>query len=305
MKKTLLALLLVLLMVAAPITCLAADASDFRTADALNELGLFLGTGKGYELDNGLTRAQGTTLLVRMIGMEETAENGEYEPRFADVPHWNWAFHSIGYAYENGITNGTGPTSFSPDKPMTDYMFLTLVLRALGYSDQGEKPMFTWDKPYALAKELKRMGISVYIDTCGFVSREALERVIPYTDRFLYDIKAMDPAVHKACTGQENAVILGNLRYLSQRGCDIEIRYPLIKGYNDGECEKIGGFLRDLPGIRKIKVLQYHRFASSRYEALEMQCTLPDTETTPEDVQTAVEILRGFGLNAVNGITDD
>ena len=157
----------------------------------------------------------------------------------------------------------------------------------------------------ALAKELKRMGISVYIDTCGFVSREALERVIPYTDRFLYDIKAMDPAVHKACTGQENAVILGNLRYLSQRGCDIEIRYPLIKGYNDGECEKIGGFLRDLPGIRKIKVLQYHRFASSRYEALGMQCTLPDTETTPEDVQTAVEILRGFGLNAVNGITDD
>lgn len=157
----------------------------------------------------------------------------------------------------------------------------------------------------ALAKELKRMGISVYIDTCGFVSREALERVIPYTDRFLYDIKAMDPAVHKACTGQENAVILGNLRYLSQLGCDIEIRYPLIKGYNDGECEKIGGFLRDLPGIRKIKVLQYHRFASSRYEALGMQCTLPDTETTPEDVQTAVEILRGFGLNAVNGITDD
>jgi len=157
----------------------------------------------------------------------------------------------------------------------------------------------------ALAKELKRMGISVYIDTCGFVSREALERVIPYTDRFLYDIKAMDPAVHKACTGQDNGIILENLRYLSDRGCDIEIRYPLVKGFNDGECGKIGCFLQAIPGIRKIKVLQYHRFASSRYEALWMQCTLPDTETTPEDVQTAVEILRGFGLNAVNGITDD
>ena len=155
MKKTLVALLLVLLMIAAPITCLAADASDLHTADALNELGLFLGTGKGYELDKGLTRAQGTTLLVRMIGMEETAENGAYEARFTDVPNWNWAFCYIGYAYENGITNGTGPATFSTNKSMTDYMFLTLVLRALGYSDQGEEPMFTWDQPYALAQELK------------------------------------------------------------------------------------------------------------------------------------------------------
>lgn len=157
----------------------------------------------------------------------------------------------------------------------------------------------------ALARELRQMGIGVYIDTCGFVRRETLDRIIPYTDRFLYDIKAIDPEVHKACTGQENGVILENLRYLSGRGCSIEIRYPLIKGYNDGECEKIGQFLQDLPGICKIKVLQYHRFAASRYGALGMECTLPDTETTPEDVQTAVDILRSFGLNAVNGITDD
>lgn len=157
----------------------------------------------------------------------------------------------------------------------------------------------------ALASCLKEKGISVYIDTCGFVSRQALARILPYADRFLYDIKAIDPEVHKACTGQENGVILENLRYLSGRGCSIEIRYPLIKGYNDGECEKIGQFLQDLPGICKIKVLQYHRFAASRYEALGMECTLPDTETTPEDVQTAVDTLKRFGLNAVNGITDD
>jgi len=157
----------------------------------------------------------------------------------------------------------------------------------------------------ALAKELVQKGISVYVDTCGFVNREALDRIIPYTERFLYDIKAIDPEVHEACTGQKNGIILENLRYLSARGCSIEIRYPLIKGYNDGECEKIGRFLQELSGICKIKVLQYHRFASSRYEALGMECTLPDTETTPEDVQSAVDILRRFGLNAVNGITDD
>lgn len=152
MKRKITALLLALAMSVMPVSCYAADSSKINTADALNELGLFLGTGSGYDLDNGLTRAQGVTLLVRMIGMEETAGNGVYENSFTDVP--DWASGYIGYAYANGITNGTGDTTFSPDASMTDYMFLTLVLRALNYSDKGENPLFVWDNPYALASEL-------------------------------------------------------------------------------------------------------------------------------------------------------
>lgn len=156
----------------------------------------------------------------------------------------------------------------------------------------------------ALAKELKSRGISVYVDTCGFVKRETYERIIPYVDKFLYDVKAIDPAVHKRCTGQENGIILENLKYLSRQGCSIEIRYPLVKGYNDGEAEKIGAFLKDL-NITKVKVLQYHHYAGSRYDALGMENTLPDTETTMEDMEKAVKILKGYGLNAVNGAKDD
>jgi len=156
-----------------------------------------------------------------------------------------------------------------------------------------------------LARLLREWGIGVYIDTCGFVSRGALKGVIPYTDVFLYDIKAIDPEVHRACTGQDNRLILDNLRYLSERGCGIEIRYPLVMGYNDDQCEKIGEFLRDLRGIRKVKVLQYHDLAASRYEALGMENTLPKTRTEPADVQRAVELLRRYGLNAVDGTRED
>jgi len=139
-------------MIVMSVNCFAADKTDVNTADALNELGLFLGTGNGYELDNGLTRAQGVTLLVRMIGKEEAALNGEYKNAFTDVP--DWAKGYVGYAFENGITNGTSDITFSSDAAMTDYMFLTLVLRALNYSDKGEAPLFTWDNPYALAYAL-------------------------------------------------------------------------------------------------------------------------------------------------------
>ena len=128
------------------------------------------------------------------------------------------------------------------------------------------------------------------------------EAIIPYTEKFLYDIKAIDSSVHKKCTGRENKLILDNLIYLCKSGCDVEIRYPLVKGYNDGECEKIGAFLEGLEGISRLKVLQYHSFAASRYEALGMENTLPKVVTQKCDVDLAVKILKGFGLNAVSGI---
>lgn len=156
----------------------------------------------------------------------------------------------------------------------------------------------------SLAKRFFEEGISVYIDTCGFVKRETFEKIIPYTDKFLYDIKAISPDVHKRCTGVDNALILENLKFLCEKGCRIEIRYPLVTGYNDTEAEKIGEFLRELAGIEKVKVLQYHSFSGSRYEALGMENTLPDTTTTSEDVQKAVEILKGFSQNAVSGLEE-
>ena len=161
------------------------------------------------------------------------------------------------------------------------------------------------DFAIALARKLKERGISVYVDTCGFVKREILESIIPFTDKFLYDIKAIDANVHKKCTGRDNELILENLKFLSERDCTIEIRYPLVKGYNDGECDKIGEFLCNLKGIDKVKILQYHSFAASRYQALGMINTLPDTETTYVDVERAVKVLKSYGLNAVNGMVEN
>ena len=154
MKMIVVALLLVLTLMLSCVTGFAYTSADLRTADALNELGLFQGMGgnKGYALDEGLTRAQGMTLLVRMIGKEAEAQNGTYTNKFTDVP--TWAKGYVGYAYANGITQGRSETVFDPDGGMTDYMFLTLTLRALGYSDSGINALYTWDKPYDVAYDL-------------------------------------------------------------------------------------------------------------------------------------------------------
>jgi len=125
-------------------------AGQTEMADGLNSLGLFLGTGKGYELEKKLTRAQGITLAVRALGKEQEAQ--KCTCTFADVnKNAAWAAGYVGYAFQNGMTMGTSKTAFSPSKTMTDAQFLTIVLRILGYSDVNN-PKFTWDKPYYLAK---------------------------------------------------------------------------------------------------------------------------------------------------------
>lgn len=156
-----------------------------------------------------------------------------------------------------------------------------------------------------LAKLLHERAVNVYVDTCGCVKRETFEKIIPYVDKFLYDIKAIDAAVHKKCTGKDNDLILGNLKYLCGEEREIEIRYPLVMGYNDRECENIAKFLSGLSGITKVKVLQYHSFSASRYEALGMLNTLPNTQTTLQDIEKSVSILRKYGLHAVNGMRED
>ena len=97
----------------------------------------------------------------------------------------------------------------------------------------GEVMAQDMDYVAELARRLAREGISVNIDTCGLAPWSAFERIMPYADTFLYDIKAMDPQVHARYTGVDNALILDNLKRLSAAGARINIRVPVIPGVND------------------------------------------------------------------------
>lgn len=115
---------------------------------------------------------------------------------------------------------------------------------------------------------LKRRGIRINVDTCGAVPWRAFEKVIPYTDVFLYDIKFVDSEKHRIYTGKSNEEILENLERLSDAGAGIWIRIPVVGGVNDAEEEikEIGEFLRD-KGIRaeQVNLLPYHNTGSGKY----------------------------------------
>ena len=150
-----------------------------------------------------------------------------------------------------------------------------------------------------LLKKLKENGIHTAVDTCGFVSKEAIDKVMPYTDIFLYDIKAFDEDVHIKHTGKSNKIIIKNLRYIDDKDKKIEIRIPYVPGYNSDQIEKIAGFLKNLKNIMKVRVLPYHNYAGSKYESLNTENTLPDIVPEKLEIKNAVEILKKSGLPAL------
>jgi len=141
-----------------------------------------------------------------------------------------------------------------------------------------------------LLKKLKENGVSTAVDTCGYVSGETLDKVIPFTDIFLYDIKAIDEDVHIACTGHSNKKILENIKYLDEKGCKIEVRIPYVPNYNSGQIEKIADLLSEIKNLTKVRILPYHNFAESKYKALGMESTLPEIIPTDEKIKSAEKI---------------
>lgn len=126
-----------------------------------------------------------------------------------------------------------------------------------------------------LLKKLKEENIHTAVDTCGFASRAAFDKVMPYTDVFLYDLKAFNEETHIKCTGQSNKIILENLKYLDENGKKIEIRIPYVPELNADEIDDIFDYLKTLKNVVKIRVLAYHNYAGSKYDALALENTLP------------------------------
>lgn len=150
-----------------------------------------------------------------------------------------------------------------------------------------------------LLKRLKEQGISTAVDTCGAVGRDAIDKVMPYTDVFLYDVKAIDADVHKACTGLDNKRILENLKYIDDCGKRIEVRYPYVPGYNSEEAEKIGEFLATLKNLTAVRVLPYHKYAGSKYSSLDMENRLPERMPDDKEIEAARKAIGRFGIKVI------
>lgn len=147
MKKILSTILIFVMLLASVPVANAANSTESLAQD-LKSLGIFQGVSDTeFDLNRAPTRVEALVMLIRLLGKNEAALSGEWSHPFSDVP--GWADKYVGYAYENGLTNGISKTEFGTGNA-TIQMYLTFVLRSLDYSDKGGED-FSYDNPYVLA----------------------------------------------------------------------------------------------------------------------------------------------------------
>ena len=139
-----------------------------------------------------------------------------------------------------------------------------------GVTFSGGECMLQLDFLIALLQKCKENGVSTAVDTAGHVPFSHFERVLPFTDLFLYDVKSMDSRIHKQYTGVDNALILENLARLLARGARVWIRVPVVTGVNDSEQEMraLADFLKKHGSPEKIELLPYHAMGESKSRAI-------------------------------------
>lgn len=169
--------------------------------------------------------------------------------------------------------------------------------------------VMTMDMDYILAvvRELRRQDVKVAIDTCGYTDYERFRTLLPYVDTFLYDVKIMDPELHKRYIGTDNVRILENLVNLAGDGARIYIRIPVIKEVNGNEknMEETIEFLKthDIHPAQ-VNLLPYHDTGSGKYPKLDMEYKgtnlhAPDKEEMERLVQLFVD--AGFANTKIGG----
>ena len=161
-----------------------------------------------------------------------------------------------------------------------------------GVTFSGGECMLQIDFLAEILKKCKENGIHTAVDTAGHIPFESFEKILPYTDLFLYDIKIFDSQKHKQYVGVGNELILENLKKLFERKAKLWIRIPIIPDVNDSieEIRKIKDFLKTIGTAEKIELLPYHTMGENKYRAIGKE---PQIFKTPdaENMKRLKEIL--------------
>ena len=139
-----------------------------------------------------------------------------------------------------------------------------------GFTFSGGEPLFQPEFLLELIEELK--GFHLCIETSGFAESEIFKTVLEKLDFVIMDVKLADGRLHKQYTGQDNRLILENLKILKDSGKEHLIRTPLIKGITDTK-ENLDA-IQELIGDSPWEKLPQNEMAGAKYKMLRMEYPL-------------------------------
>ena len=146
----------------------------------------------------------------------------------------------------------------------------------------------------ALLQAAQESGISTAMESMGCAKWETIEKLLPYLDQYLLDIKHMNPRKHKEFTGRSNELMIENARKIAKSGMtELSIRVPVIPGFNDTEEEirQIAAYTATLPNVKRMHLLPYHRLGQDKYTGLNREYLMGDVKPpTNEHMEKLLKI---------------
>lgn len=149
-----------------------------------------------------------------------------------------------------------------------------------GVTLSGGEVLCQADFARELLKACQQEGLHTAVESAASSAFSEIEKILPYLDLYLMDIKHMDSQKHKEYTGVGNERILENAKKIAASGVELIIRTPVIPGFNDTaeDILAISRFASSLPGVREHHLLPYHRLGSDKYAGLGRRYSLPEIE---------------------------
>ena len=173
-----------------------------------------------------------------------------------------------------------------------------------GVTLSGGEVLAQADFAAALLRECKAAGLHTAIETAASLPYSEIEKLLPYLDLILMDVKLMNPEKHKEYTGISNERILENARALAECEVELIIRTPVIPGVNDTaeEISAISAFARSLGTVREHHLLPYHRLGSDKYQGLGRNYSMKEIEPpTRAKMEYLLSVAEQSGLKCQIG----
>lgn len=161
-----------------------------------------------------------------------------------------------------------------------------------GVTFSGGEPLMQPGLVSELAQRLQQNQVSTAIESCMHVPWKNVEKVAPYIDCWLADLKHTDEDKFLNWAKGSLKRIKDNFRKLAPIAKRIVIRVPVVPGFNDSfeELKAIIDFAASLESCQELHLLPYHTLGINKYRLLDMPYECSDQPlNNPELLDNAMQ----------------
>ncbi|HAV1367751.1 glycyl-radical enzyme activating protein [Vibrio parahaemolyticus] len=161
-----------------------------------------------------------------------------------------------------------------------------------GVTFSGGEPLMQPNLVAELAERLHQNHVSTALESCMHVPWKNVEKVAPYIDCWLADLKHTDEEKFLCWAKGSLKRIKDNFRKLAPIAKRIVIRVPVVPGFNDtiDELKAIIDFAASLESCQELHLLPYHTLGINKYRLLDMPYECSDKPlNNPELLENAMQ----------------